>query len=56
MFRNIFGLEKAEGGLNEQFVLMNNKELRNTYKSHSFVKVVKAMRLQWIEHLARIWR
>jgi hypothetical protein len=50
--------EKVSGcnkdGVYEQFLMLYNKEIRDSYRSPCILTIMKFMRLQWAGHMARM--
>jgi hypothetical protein len=52
VLRRIFG-PKRDGGTGEWRELLN-EELNNLYSSPNIVRVIKARRMRWVRHVARM--
>jgi hypothetical protein len=54
MLRRIFGLKRDE--VTGEWKKLHNEKLNDLYSSPSFIRIIKAMRMRWTGHVARMGR
>jgi PAS domain-containing protein len=54
VLRRIFGLKRDE--VTGEWRKLHNEELHDLYSSPSIISIIKARRMRWVEHLARMGR
>jgi hypothetical protein len=53
VLRRIFGPKRDE--VTGERRKLHNEELHDLYSSPSIIRIIKARRVRWAEHVARIW-
>jgi len=52
VLRRIFGPRRDE--VTGDWRKLHNDELHNLYPSHNIVRVIKPIRMRWVDHVARV--
>jgi hypothetical protein len=52
VLRKIFGLKRGE--VTGELRKLHNEELHDLYSSPSIIRIIKAKRMRWVEHVAQM--